>query len=30
VKALLKLEDSLLGVGILLIIAWLVVLGTLL
>jgi hypothetical protein len=30
VKALLKLEDSLLGVGILLVIAWLVILGTLL
>ena len=29
-KAVLKLEDSLLGVGILLVIAWLVILGTLL
>jgi hypothetical protein len=29
-KALLKLEDSLLGVGILLIVAWLIILGTLL
>lgn len=29
-KALLKLEDSLLGVGILLVVAWLVILGTLL
>lgn len=27
-KALLKLEDSLLGVGILLVVFWLVVLGT--
>jgi hypothetical protein len=26
-KALLKLEDSLLGVGILLVVAWLVILG---
>jgi hypothetical protein len=30
VKAVLKLEDSLLGVGILLVIGWLVILGTLL
>jgi hypothetical protein len=30
VKTVLKLEDSLLGVGILLVIAWLVILGTLL
>lgn len=29
-KAVLKLEDSLLGVGILLVIGWLVILGTLL
>jgi hypothetical protein len=29
-KALLKLEDSLLGVGILLIVGWLIILGTLL
>jgi hypothetical protein len=30
VKAILSLEDSLLGVGILLVIAWLVILDTLL
>ena len=29
-KAVLKLEDSLLGVGILLVIGWLIILGTLL